>query len=148
MQLCSREDIRYRHSGLPVPVQLPYTLSLLFTIISLFNMSAKPQIVLYTHPASLFGQKLELVLLLKRLPYSKVRVPITPPRSALELLGIPYRRIPVLAIGHDVPFINHVPPPKLQCKSRSPLVTFTSRTCLKLLYLSRLCSSSEETRRN
>ena len=71
-----------------------------------------PQIVLYAYPESPFGQKLSQVLLLKQLPYSLVLVPRMPPRSELALLGVTYRRIPVLAIGNDV---------YLECAARASL---------------------------
>lgn len=61
-----------------------------------------PRVILYAYPQSPFAQKLELVLLFKRIDYSYVEVPRIPPRDALQKLGITYRRIPVLAIGADL----------------------------------------------
>lgn len=43
-----------------------------------------------------------LVLLFKKLPYKLVKVQRMPPRPELEILGITYRRIPVLVVGNDV----------------------------------------------
>ncbi|KAI5476787.1 hypothetical protein MNV49_007302 [Pseudohyphozyma bogoriensis] len=63
-----------------------------------------PPVILYTYPESPFGQKLSLVLLLKRVPYSLVKVARMPPRDELDVLGVKYRRIPVLAVGNDVYF--------------------------------------------
>lgn len=68
-------------------------------------------------PESPFAQKLSLVLLFKQLPYSVCVVPRMPPRSALRLLGINYRRIPVLAIGSDVYLGALVPRPSFPSPS-------------------------------
>lgn len=61
-----------------------------------------PQVILYAYPQSPFAQKLQLVLLFKHIAYKYVEVPRIPPRTALELLGVHYRRIPVLVIGSEV----------------------------------------------
>ena len=61
-----------------------------------------PPIILYGYSQSPFFQKMKLVLLFKKLPYKIVKVTRMPPRPELSLLGITYRRIPVLAIGSDV----------------------------------------------
>lgn len=66
-------------------------------------MTASPEIILYGYSASPFYQKMLLVIRLKQLPFSIVKVNRQPPRPELEVsLGITYRRIPVLAIGNDV----------------------------------------------
>lgn len=74
---------------------------------------------LCSYDASPFGHKVHNILLLKGIQHQRVdvgrcsnsicaklnqvKVSRTPPRPALsELLGINYRRIPVLAIGRDV----------------------------------------------
>lgn len=61
-----------------------------------------PPIILYGYAQSPFYQKMLLVLLFKRLPHKLVKVQRMPPRPELSLLGVSYRRIPVLAIGGDV----------------------------------------------
>jgi len=60
-------------------------------------------VVLYRYSASPFAQKINDILLLKGIPHKRVKVSYMLPRPELSsLLGIAYRRIPVLAIGNDV----------------------------------------------
>ncbi|SCV67284.1 BQ2448_5930 [Microbotryum intermedium] len=63
---------------------------------------SRPKVILYAYPQSPFAAKLELVLTLKQIPYHYVEVERMPPRPALQLLNITYRRIPVLAIDSDL----------------------------------------------
>ncbi|KAK0206654.1 hypothetical protein DFS33DRAFT_1372902 [Desarmillaria ectypa] len=66
-------------------------------------MSEPPSVVLYRYDASPFSVKVDNVLLLKNIPHHKVNVASLLPRPEIkELLGLGYRRIPVLAIGNDV----------------------------------------------
>lgn len=60
------------------------------------------EVIVYRYDQSPYATKVENILLLRNIPYSRVNVPVIPPRPQLLLLGIPYRRIPVLAIGNDV----------------------------------------------
>ncbi|KAL6305895.1 hypothetical protein BKA93DRAFT_777208 [Sparassis latifolia] len=63
----------------------------------------KVPVVLYHYEASPFSTKIKNILALKGIPHSRVDVALAPPRPELStLLGLPYRRIPVLAIGSDV----------------------------------------------
>jgi len=60
-------------------------------------------VVLYRYDASPFSVKIDNVLLLKKIPHEKVNVASMLPRPEItDLLGITYRRIPILAIGNDV----------------------------------------------
>ncbi|KAG6919404.1 hypothetical protein DXG01_006287 [Tephrocybe rancida] len=53
--------------------------------------------------ASPYSVKIDNLLTLKRIPYQKVNVsPVLPRPEITDLLGLTYRRIPVLAIGNDV----------------------------------------------
>ncbi|CCL98447.1 uncharacterized protein FIBRA_00445 [Fibroporia radiculosa] len=66
-------------------------------------MSTNPPVVLYHYEASPFAKKVQSLLALKGVPYTRVLVLNIPPRPALStLLGITYRRVPVLAIGSDI----------------------------------------------
>ncbi|PPQ72196.1 hypothetical protein CVT26_006927 [Gymnopilus dilepis] len=66
-------------------------------------MSSEVPVILYRYDASPFSHKIDNVLSLKRIPYYKVDVSSTLPRPEItEYLGLPYRRIPILAIGNDV----------------------------------------------
>ncbi|KAK0468457.1 uncharacterized protein EV420DRAFT_467657 [Desarmillaria tabescens] len=66
-------------------------------------MSEPPSVVIYRYDASPFSVKVDNVLLLKNIPHHKVNVASLLPRPEItELLGLGYRRIPVLAIGNDV----------------------------------------------
>ncbi|KAG0147586.1 hypothetical protein CROQUDRAFT_91294 [Cronartium quercuum f. sp. fusiforme G11] len=49
-----------------------------------------------------FAQKAKLLLSVRKIPYHTVTVARIPPRPELQLLGIDYRRIPVLAINETV----------------------------------------------
>ncbi|TRM68087.1 hypothetical protein BD626DRAFT_545308 [Schizophyllum amplum] len=60
-------------------------------------------VILYRYDGSPFGAKVESMLALKSLPAAHVNVsPILPRPEIFELLGVGYRRIPVLAIGRDL----------------------------------------------
>ncbi|KAJ7261272.1 hypothetical protein B0H12DRAFT_1231500 [Mycena haematopus] len=60
-------------------------------------------VVLYRYDASPFSVKIDNVLLLKNIPHEKVNVASMLPRpDVTDLLGITYRRIPILAIGNDI----------------------------------------------
>ncbi|TFK75949.1 hypothetical protein BDN72DRAFT_831380 [Pluteus cervinus] len=66
-------------------------------------MAAKPNVILYRYDASPFSRKIDNTLLLKKVPHQFVNVSLTLPRPEITvLLGINYRRIPILAIGNDV----------------------------------------------
>jgi len=59
--------------------------------------------IYYGYNGSPFVAKLEALLLLKNIPARRVDVALYPPRPELaSLLGLPYRRVPVLALGRDV----------------------------------------------
>ncbi|KAJ7179147.1 hypothetical protein C8R46DRAFT_1211747 [Mycena filopes] len=60
-------------------------------------------VILYRYDASPFSVKIDNVLLLKKVPHEKVNVATTLPRPEItDLLGLAYRRIPLLAIGNDI----------------------------------------------
>ncbi|KAI0528292.1 glutathione S-transferase [Xylaria bambusicola] len=66
---------------------------------------ASPQnipIVLYHYDLSPYAKRLRWYLNLRKIPYSQCIQPRIMPRPDLSLLGVSYRRIPVLAIGKDV----------------------------------------------
>lgn len=64
---------------------------------------SKPPVILYGYDASPYATKVKNLLLVKKIPYQSVDVFMLRVRPELsELLGIGYRRIPVLAIGNDV----------------------------------------------
>ncbi|PPQ63867.1 hypothetical protein CVT24_009493 [Panaeolus cyanescens] len=66
-------------------------------------MSTPGPVILYGYQTSPYAHKIQNILTLKKIPYKRVNVANILPRPELkELLGIPYRRIPVLAIGNDV----------------------------------------------
>jgi len=59
--------------------------------------------IYYGYNGSPFVAKLETILLLKNIPARRVDVALYPPRPELAtLLGLPYRRVPVLALGRDI----------------------------------------------
>ncbi|GLB33767.1 putative glutathione S-transferase, N-terminal domain [Lyophyllum shimeji] len=65
-------------------------------------MSSSP-VILYRYDASPYARKIDNVLALKNVPHNKVNVSSMLPRPEItDLLGITYRRIPILAIGNDV----------------------------------------------
>jgi len=65
-------------------------------------MSSSPVIV-YRYDASPYSVKIDNVLALKNVPHQTVNVsPMLPRPEITDLLGITYRRIPILAIGNDV----------------------------------------------
>ncbi|KXJ90828.1 hypothetical protein Micbo1qcDRAFT_225712 [Microdochium bolleyi] len=59
-------------------------------------------IVLYTYPGSPFGQRLVWYLNLRKIAFKTCLQPPILPRRDLELLGLNYRRIPLMAIGRDI----------------------------------------------
>ncbi|RDB22647.1 hypothetical protein Hypma_010238 [Hypsizygus marmoreus] len=60
-------------------------------------------VIIYRYDTSPFSVKIDHVLLLKNIPHQKVNVsPALPRPEITDLLGISYRRIPILAIGNDV----------------------------------------------
>ncbi|KAJ7638778.1 hypothetical protein FB45DRAFT_903796 [Roridomyces roridus] len=60
-------------------------------------------VVLYRYDGSPFSVKLENILLVKQIPHQRVNVSSMLPRAEItELLGVNYRRIPILAIGSDI----------------------------------------------
>ncbi|KAJ7744477.1 hypothetical protein DFH07DRAFT_834450 [Mycena maculata] len=60
-------------------------------------------VILYRYDTSPFSVKTDHALLLKNIPHEKVNVANMPPRPEItELLGVTYRRIPILAIGNDI----------------------------------------------
>ncbi|GME39405.1 hypothetical protein FB451DRAFT_40340 [Neofusicoccum parvum] len=62
-----------------------------------------PPILLFGYDSSLFTQKARLALRLLRLPSTLIRVPPRPPRPLLlRPFALPYRKIPVLAVGRDL----------------------------------------------
>ncbi|KAF8639822.1 hypothetical protein AX17_001078 [Amanita inopinata Kibby_2008] len=62
-----------------------------------------PPLILYRYENSPFSRKIENVLLFRCIPHLRVNVASVLPRPEItELLGITYRRIPILAIGRDV----------------------------------------------
>ncbi|KAF7296554.1 hypothetical protein HMN09_01062400 [Mycena chlorophos] len=61
-------------------------------------------VIVYRYDASPHSRKLNYALLLKNIPQKWVNVPMVPPRPDVELLGVAYRRIPILAIGSDLYF--------------------------------------------
>lgn len=66
-------------------------------------MSAAPPVILYRYDASPYSHKIDNALLLKGISHSRVNVSLVLPRPEItDLLGITYRRIPILAIGNDV----------------------------------------------
>ncbi|KAI8453042.1 hypothetical protein BY996DRAFT_6414978 [Phakopsora pachyrhizi] len=54
------------------------------------------------YQGSPFANKVNLLLTIRKIPYFTVLVNLIPPRPELELLGIDYRRVPVLAINDTV----------------------------------------------
>ena len=65
-------------------------------------MSQSEQIILFIFPESVFGRRIERYLNLRRLAYTKIRVPPLMPRPILSRLSINYRRIPIVSIGRDI----------------------------------------------
>ncbi|KAH7026071.1 uncharacterized protein B0I36DRAFT_329819 [Microdochium trichocladiopsis] len=59
-------------------------------------------IVLYTYDGSPYGRRLVWYLNLRKIPFKTCHQPPILPRPDLQLLGLSYRRIPLLAIGRDV----------------------------------------------
>ncbi|KAI0346770.1 hypothetical protein BDW22DRAFT_1404543 [Trametopsis cervina] len=66
-------------------------------------MTSKLTVILYHYDASPFATKVKNMLLLKGIPHKRVDVAMTLPRPEItDLLGVKYRRIPILAIDNDV----------------------------------------------
>ncbi|KAI0700791.1 hypothetical protein BC835DRAFT_1326554 [Cytidiella melzeri] len=64
---------------------------------------SKLPVILYHYDPSPFATKVKSMLILKRIAHKRVNVAMTLPRPEItDLLGITYRRIPILAIGNDV----------------------------------------------
>ncbi|KAF9462605.1 hypothetical protein BDZ94DRAFT_1260819 [Collybia nuda] len=62
-----------------------------------------PPVIIYQYDTSPFSHKIDNVLVLKNITHYKVDVSPTLPRPEItDLLGIAYRRIPILAIGNDI----------------------------------------------
>ncbi|KAF9263444.1 hypothetical protein L218DRAFT_958996 [Marasmius fiardii PR-910] len=62
-----------------------------------------PAVILYRYDGSPFSEKVDHVLLLKSVPHQTVHVSRVLPRPEItELLGLNYRRIPILAIDNDI----------------------------------------------
>ncbi|KAF9483926.1 hypothetical protein BDN70DRAFT_873039 [Pholiota conissans] len=60
-------------------------------------------VIIYRYDSSPFSHKIDNILALKRIPYERVQVsPMLPRPEITDLLGLHYRRIPILAIGNDV----------------------------------------------
>ncbi|KAI1423666.1 glutathione S-transferase [Xylaria sp. FL1777] len=59
-------------------------------------------IVLYHYDLSPYAKRVIWYLTLRKIPYSQCLQPRILPRPDLSLLGVSYRRIPVLSIGRDV----------------------------------------------
>ncbi|KAK1224388.1 hypothetical protein PQX77_012684 [Marasmius sp. AFHP31] len=62
-----------------------------------------PSVILYRYDGSPFSEKIDHVLLLKSVPHQTVHVSSMLPRPEItDLLGLKYRRIPILAIDNDI----------------------------------------------
>ncbi|KAI5796263.1 hypothetical protein DFH27DRAFT_502126, partial [Peziza echinospora] len=61
-----------------------------------------PNIIYYHYAFSPYGRKVFWYLKLRAIPFTQCVQPMVLPRPDLELLGITYRRIPLLAIDGDV----------------------------------------------
>ncbi|KAF9075873.1 hypothetical protein BDP27DRAFT_1415033 [Rhodocollybia butyracea] len=62
-----------------------------------------PKVVLYRYNGSPFSVKIDNLLKLKKIPHSTVAVANVLPRPEItDMLGVTYRRIPILAIGNDI----------------------------------------------
>ncbi|KAL0577734.1 hypothetical protein V5O48_004283, partial [Marasmius crinis-equi] len=62
-----------------------------------------PTVILYRYDGSPFSEKVDQVLLLKSVPHQTVHVARILPRPEItDLLGLNYRRIPILAIDNDI----------------------------------------------
>ncbi|OJD29548.1 glutathione s-transferase [Diplodia corticola] len=59
-------------------------------------------VILYDYDFSPFSQKMRYLLHLSGVEFQRVDQPVVLPRPDLQVLGITYRRIPVLAMGKDV----------------------------------------------
>ncbi|BFZ62964.1 hypothetical protein YB2330_004076 [Saitoella coloradoensis] len=60
------------------------------------------QIILYHYPPSPWAQKVTNFLAVSGTSYTECKQPMVLPRPDLSLLGINYRRIPLMAVGKDV----------------------------------------------
>jgi glutathione S-transferase len=61
-----------------------------------------PDIILHHYPASLYSEKIRLILGLKNLSWKSVVIPMVAPKPDLTPLTGGYRRTPVMQIGSDV----------------------------------------------
>ncbi|KAG7096997.1 hypothetical protein E1B28_004392 [Marasmius oreades] len=66
-------------------------------------MNMPPAVILYRYDGSPFSEKVDHALLLKSVPHQIVHVSRVLPRPEItNLLGLNYRRIPILAIDNDI----------------------------------------------
>ncbi|KAK0720598.1 hypothetical protein B0H67DRAFT_196230 [Lasiosphaeris hirsuta] len=65
-------------------------------------MSDLPPIILYHYPYSPYARRIIWYLRLRNIPYIQCLQPPILPRPDVALLGIKYRRIPLLSIGRDI----------------------------------------------
>jgi len=64
--------------------------------------TAPPPVILYHYSFSPYARRVVWYLRLRRIPYRECLQPPTLPRPWVALLGLKYRRIPILSIGRDV----------------------------------------------
>ncbi|KAG6814207.1 hypothetical protein H0H92_000884 [Tricholoma furcatifolium] len=77
-------------------------------------MCAASPVIIYRYDASPYSVKIDNLLILKKIPHQRVNAsrtfvnllnavsPVLPRPEITDLLGVTYRRIPLLAIGNDV----------------------------------------------
>ncbi|KAF2725254.1 hypothetical protein K431DRAFT_215966 [Polychaeton citri CBS 116435] len=65
-------------------------------------MTGTGDIVLYHYGMSVFSHRVIYYLTLRQIPYAQCIQPAIMPRPDLEMLGVKYRRIPILSIGRDI----------------------------------------------
>ncbi|KAH6899855.1 hypothetical protein B0T10DRAFT_468965 [Thelonectria olida] len=75
---------------------------------------ANPHIVLYHYAYSPYARRVVWYLTLRGIPYSQCMQPAMMPRPDVSLLGIAYRRIPIMSIGRDVYLDTRLQLPKLE----------------------------------
>ncbi|KAF4970183.1 hypothetical protein FZEAL_10100 [Fusarium zealandicum] len=63
---------------------------------------ADPRVIVYHYSYSPYARRLTWYLALRGIAYSQCLQPAMMPRPDVSLLGISYRRIPILAVGRDV----------------------------------------------
>ncbi|XWW98856.1 hypothetical protein V2A60_006859 [Cordyceps javanica] len=71
-------------------------------------------ITVYHYPFSPYGRRITWYLALRGMPYSECEQPAWMPRPDLKMIGVEYRRIPVVAIGRDVYLDTRLQLPKLE----------------------------------